>query len=521
MQVFPDHKKVVIPYRADVEQLLLPAAQRFEHGGAWYLAIPHEVGSVRLLRNLGLNVPGPILSYYDWNGGVPFDSQRVTADMCTIARRAYVLSEMGVGKTRAVLWAYDYLRREGLLHKLLVVAPLSTLVTVWENEIFENFPHLKTQVLYAYNKAKRQQLLAQPADVYIVNHEGVEVLRQDLWARTDIDGIVVDEIAAYRNSRTNRWKNLEPLVARSGYCWGLTGAPTPNAPTDAFGQSKLLTPSLSGYSFKRFKDSTMRQVSTFKWVERPEAATLTKAIMQPAVRFTRAECLDLPPTTYSTRVVQLSPAIEALYKEMHKELAVEIRNKEITAANAGVKLSKLLQLSAGFAYDGSGAGVYAGGNDRFKEIFEVIQQSSGKIIVFSPFRYFVELLAGSAARLAVGNPKFSCAVIHGNVSQTSRTRTFSDFQRLPSPRILFAHPATMAHGLTLTAANTILWASPPTSLELYEQANARITRAGQHQNTHIIHIAGSQAERYVYARLQRKAALQNAILDLFEQETSV
>src|ERR1017187_4126119 len=240
MKVYPEHKKVVIPYRADVEQLLLPAAQRFEHGGAWYLAVPHEVAAVRLMRNLGLNVPSPIQYYYDWAGGVPFDSQRITADMCTIARRAYVLSEMGVGKTRAVLFAYDYLRQEGIVGPLLVSAPLSTLTTVWENEIFENFPHLKTQVLYAYNRKKRQQLLARPADVYIINHEGVEVLHRDLWARLDINAIVVDELAAYRNSRTARWKNLEPLVARCIYCWGLTGGPTPNAPTDAFGQSKLL-----------------------------------------------------------------------------------------------------------------------------------------------------------------------------------------------------------------------------------------------------------------------------------------
>lgn len=519
MKVYPDHRKVVIPYRADVEQLLAPAAQRFEHDGVWYLAVPHTVDAVRLLRNLGLNVPSPIQYYYDWRGGVPFDSQRVTADMCSIARRAYVLSEMGVGKTRAVLFAYDYLRREGLANKLLVVAPLSTLTTVWENEIFENFPHLKTVVLYGHSKKKRQQLLALPADVYVINHDGVEVLHSDLFGRTDIDSLVIDELAAYRNSRTNRWKNLEPIVARSVYAWGLTGSPTPNAPTDAFGQSKLLTPSLSGYSFKRFKDSTMRQVSAFRWVERDEATSIVHSIMQPAVRFTRDQCFDLPPTTYSTRAITLSPESAKHYKKMHDDLATQIRNKEITAANEGVKLSKLLQISAGFAYDADGRGVYCGGVERFREIFEVIEEASGKVIVFSPFRYFVELLGATAARLAVGNPKFSVAVIHGGTSQATRTQAFADFQRTPSPRILVAHPATMAHGLTLTAANTVLWASPCTSLELYEQANARITRAGQGQNTHIVHIAGSKVEQNVYARLRRKAALQGALLELFRDST--
>jgi SNF2 family DNA or RNA helicase len=520
MQVYPEHKKVVIPYRADVEQLLLPAAQRFQHGGVWYLAIPHEIGTVRLLRNLGLSVPSPIQYYYDWVRGSPFDSQRVTADMCTIARRAYVLSEMGVGKTRAVLYAYDYLRREGLVNKLLVVAPLSTLTTVWENEVFENFPHLKTQVLYAYSKKKRQQLLARPADIYVVNHEGVEVLHTDLWARTDLNAIVVDELAAYRNSRNARWKNLEPLVARSEYAWGLTGSPTPNAPTDAFGQSKLLTPGLSGYSFKRFKDSTMRQVGTFKWVERPEATSVVHGIMQPAVRFIRSECFDLPPTTYSTRSIVLASDAARHYKKMHDELATQIRNKEITAANEGVKLSKLLQISAGFAYDANGVGVYCGGVERFKEICEIIENASGKVIVLSPFRYFVDLLGATLGKLSIGNPKFSVAVVHGGTSKARRDVIYADFQKTPSPRVLCAHPATMAHGLTLTAADTVVWASPPTSLELYEQANARITRVGQSQNTLIVHVSGSKVEQQVYARLKRKAALQGALLEMFEGSTS-
>ena len=519
MQVYPEHKKVVIPYRADVEQLLLPAAQRFEHGGAWYLAVSHTIDAVRLMRNLGLNVPSPIQYYYDWAGGTPFDSQRVTADMCSIARRAYVLSEMGVGKTRAVLFAYDYLRREGLANKLLVVAPLSTLTTVWENEIFENFLHLRTVVLYGHSKRKRQQLLAQQADVYVVNHDGVEVLHGDLFSRRDIDCVVVDELATYRNSRTTRWKNLEPIVSRCSYRWGLTGSPTPNAPTDAFGQSKLITPQLSGYSFRKFKDATMRQLGPFKWIDRPEAPEIVKSIMQPAVRFTRDQCFDLPPTTYSTRSVQLNLDSAKHYKRMFDELATQIKGQEITAANEGVKLSKLLQISAGFAYDANGRGVYCGGTERFREIFEIIQEATGKVIVFSPFRYFVQLLGATAQKLSVGNPAFSAGVIHGGISQKARTQIFTDFQRAASPRVLVAHPATMAHGLTLTAANSVVWASPPSSLELYEQANARITRAGQSQNTHIIHIAGSKAEQNVYARLKRKASLQGTILDLFEEST--
>jgi SNF2 family DNA or RNA helicase len=515
LKIYPEHRKIVLPYRADVEHTLgSNVAKRFEYGGDWWLAVQHNVLTVRLLRNLGLNAPSPIGYYYDWSGGKPFDSQRATADLCSIARRAYVLSEMGVGKTRAVLWAYDYLRREGQVNKLLVVAPLSTLVTVWENEIFENFPHLTTRILHG-SKAKRKRTLAEPADVYIINHDGVEVLHGDLFARGDIDCCIIDEVATYRNRRTARWKYLEPIVRRSGSAWGLTGSPTPNAPTDAYGQSRLITPELAGFSFKAFKDRTMRQVSTFTWVPRPEANDIAHSILQPAVRFTRSECLDLPPTTYSGRTVQLAPAAVKAYKEMQTHLVTQIRRNEITAANEGVKLGKLLQIAAGFAYDADGIGHYVGGVDRFKEIVSLIEAARGKVIVFSPYRYFVDLLGGVLAT------KFPVAIIHGDVSAQERIRIFSAFQKETAPRVITAHPATMSHGLTLTAANTIIWASPTTSLETYQQANARITRAGQTQNTHIVHVTGTSVESKVYARLKRNAAMQGALLELFETKEAI
>jgi SNF2 family DNA or RNA helicase len=515
LAVYPESKQIVIPFRADVEAILRPpAAQRFESGGAWWLAVEHSVQAVRLLRNLGLSAPSPILSYYDWAGGQPFESQRVTADLCTIARRAYVLSEMGVGKTRAVLWAFDYLRRMGLAHKLLVVAPLSTLTTVWENEIFENLHHLRTTVLYG-SKRKRVKQLAQDADVYIINHEGVGVLNTELWGRPDLDCIIVDELASYRNNRSDRWKNLQPLVERAVYAWGLTGSPTPNAPTDAYGQCRLLTPENVGWSFKDFKESTMRQIGTFRWVERDEAKEIIHTALQPAVRFTRDECFDLPPTTYSTRSVVLDPAAQVAYKEMYDELATEIRGNEITAANEGVKLSKLLQLSAGFAYDSNGLGHYAGGVDRFRQVFEIIEQTTSKVIVFANFRYMVEMLN------AVLSKRYTVGMIHGDVSKAQRDLIFAAFQKDLDPRIIVADPRTMSHGLTLTSAATIVWATPVMSNETYEQANARITRSGQIQNTHIIHLSATKAESQQYARLKRKGSAQGALLELFEGGSSI
>jgi SNF2 family DNA or RNA helicase len=508
MYVSVPTQQLVIPARRDVANLV-PNLKEFDKGGKRYQALPHTIEVVRLLRNLGMDAPSPIESYYDWAGDSPFESQRVTASLLSINRRAYVLNSMGTGKTRATLYAIDYLIQQGRITRALVVAPLSTLVATWQLEVFEKFQHMTTSVLYG-DKAKRLKLLAREADLYIINHDGVNVLREELMRRTDIDCLVLDELAVYRNSRSQRWKVINPFVRRAKYAWGLTGAPTPNEPTDAFGQVRLITPENVTYSFKAFKESTMRQLTQFRWVARPEANDIVFAAMQPSVRYTREDCFDLPPTTYSDRDVPLTPGAQAAYKKMLKELAVMVEGNEIIAANEGVKLFKLLQISSGFAYGQDGKAHYIGGVNRIREVFDVVEQAEGKVIVFAPFRFLVDLLEAALKR------RYDVAKIHGKVAKSTRNQIFMDFQRSENIRVLVAHPATMSHGLTLTKASTIVWFAPITSLEVYEQANARITRAGQGMNTHIIHITSSPIEGKVYARLRKKASMQGALLELFK-----
>lgn len=512
MRVFPDQRKLVIPYRADIAQLV-PGCKKFAAGNDFWLGVPYELDTTRLLRNMGYEVPSPIQYYYDWAGGKPFESQVITADLLTVSPRAYVLSEMGVGKTRAALFAFDYLYGTGKCGRALVTAPLSTLVSVWENEIFENFPHLTTAVLYG-DRARRLKILAQPADIYIVNHDGVEVLHSELFGRTDIDTILVDELAVYRNARSQRWKNLAPIVRRAAFAWGFTGAPTPNEPTDAYGQVKLLTPERVSFSFKAFREQTMRQVSQFRWIPREAANDTVFGVMQPSVRFTRDQCFDLPETTYSDRLIATDPRAQKAYKKMFDELVVLVKGDKIKAANAGVQLFKLLQIAAGFVYNADGAAQYIGGVDRFKAIFDVIEAASHKVIVYAPFRFMVETLNAALSK------RYTTAMVHGDIPAGERATIFAAFQKASDPRVLVAHPRCMAHGITATAADTIVWAAPFPSPDIYDQANARITRAGQTKHTHIIHLMSTPVEKKVYSVLRRKTSMQGALLELFKDELS-
>lgn len=507
VRIYPERQCIVMPVRMDVMRLL-PQAKPFTVHGRGMMALPHQPEVVRLLYNLGVTVPEPIRYYYDWRGTTPFQSQIDTAALMTTHRRAYVLNEMGTGKTRAGLFAFDFLRKSKRASKMLVVAPLSTLGAVWEVEIFRYFHDMQAMVLHGA-KAKRLKLLNQPADVYIINHEGVNVIQKELLA-ADFDCMIVDELAAYRNSRALRWKALQPLVKKIPYVWGMTGAPTPNDPTDAYGQVKLLTPENVSFSYKAFKDSTMVQVTQFKWVPRADANDKVYEAMQPSIRVLRSECMDLPPVTYSTREVELDPAASKNYKEMVTHLATQVRNKEITAANEGVKLSKLLQISAGFAYDGESAGNYIGGKARISEVFDIVEEAAGKVIVFAPFTYLVDVLAEALGK------RWVTAKVYGDTPRAKRDEIYASFQVSREPRVLVAHPQCMAHGLTLTAADTIVWAAPTQSLEIYEQANARITRPGQRNHSHVIHIMSTKAEQQVYNRLERRAKMQGALLEMFE-----
>ena len=185
-----------------------------------------------------------------------------------------------------------------------MISPLSTLERTWADEIFQHFPHLTYTVLHGA-KDKRIKLLKEDFDVYIINHDGVGIIEPHLKDRTDIDLVIVDEIAqCARNAGTTRWRKINTVVNKHKApraCWGMSGTPTPNAPTDAWAQCRLVVPETVPPYFNRFKGQVMKQLSQFQWVPKAGATETVREVMQPSVRFTRDECLDLPPLMYETR----------------------------------------------------------------------------------------------------------------------------------------------------------------------------------------------------------------------------
>ncbi len=511
VHIIDDRNLVVFPWK-DAASTVLPDSKQVQLKGRKYGAVQHGAVETKLLRNLGYEVPAPILTQYEWPAP-PYDSQKVTAALLTTEQRAYCLSSMGVGKTRAALYAYDFLRQVGAVSKMLVVAPLSTLVDVWDREIFECFPHLTSVVLHG-TKKQRQKALLQDADVYIINHDGVGVVFDELHEMAP-SVIVMDEFAVYRNAQTNRWKTMNRLVNRTDrgaprFAWGATGGPTPNDPTDAFGQVKLLTPGRVPRSMRAFRQQTMTQITQFKWIAKPEAKDIVHQAMQPSVRYTLDECHDIPQTTYSMRHVPLSSKQALVYHMLLKQFRAQWDGNDILAVNEGAKLAKLLQVSAGFAYDEDGEGIYLDASERVKEVLNVIEQADHKVLVFASYKWMVRGLH------KVISKKFPAAMITGDTPKKERDQIFAAFRRSSDPHVIVAHPGTMAHGLTLIEADTIIWYGPTLSNEIVTQANARIRRAGQTKKTHVVCIESTPVERQAYKRLQSNQQMQGLLLELFE-----
>lgn len=510
----PKHHLIGVPIREDLANIFA-SAKRVTHEGNELLLVNHGIDETKLLRNVGFDVPAPILTHYDFEGGTPFDVQRKTCAMLTMNSRAYVLNGMGTGKTKAALWAWRYLNRIGAAGKLLVVAPLSTLNFTWNREIFQTLPGVTTQVLHG-TKAKRLQKLGDMnADVYIVNHDGLAVVADALADRPDIDTVVLDELAVYRNGTATRTKVTRKVTAKMKWVWGMTGSPTPNAPTDAWAQCSIVTPSSVPKYFNRFRDEVMRRLTQYKWVPKEDAVDRVFEVMSPAVRFTLDDVAELPDLVERVVDVEMGDKQTKVYKQMEEHAFAAVSSQEITAANAGVVLNKLLQISLGYVYSNEKGIVALDNDERLNAIVDIVNSTDRKVIVFAPF---VHALEGIAKRLT--SEGYDTRQVSGDTPKSERDEVFNLFQNTRSIKVIAAHPQCMSHGLTLTAADTIVWAAPITSLEIFLQANARIRRVGQAHKQQIIMLQGSKVEKRAYARLRAKEQVQNLLLEMFEEASA-
>ena len=465
----------------------------------------------QVLKNLQIkDVPSPILGKYNWPGRYkPFEHQKDTASFATLHRRCFILNEQGTGKTGSVIWAADYLMKIGKIKRVLIVCPLSIMDSAWRGDLFNFAMHRTADIAYGA-KDKRVKIINGGAEFIIINYDGLNIVEEEI-KKAGFDLIIVDEANAYKNAQTARWKTLNRILTPDTWLWMMTGTPAAQSPVDAYGLAKLVNPKNVPTFFTAFKDMVMTKVTTFKWVVRPNADKVVFEALQPAIRYTKEECLDLPEMTYVVRDVELTPQQKKYYEALRKQLVVQTTGEQITAVNAAVGLNKLLQISCGAVYADSGETLHFDISNRYKVLREVVDETRQKVLIFVPFKHTIELL-----REKLTTDGFVTDVISGEVSAGKRADIFRRFQTQPDPRILIIQPQAAAHGVTLTAADTIVWWGPTSSLETYAQANARAHRAGQRHPVTVVKLQGSNAEKHVYRMLDNRITENGKLIDLYK-----
>lgn len=483
-----------------------------------YIITDYTVEACRQLAAIGQLIPSPITFDYHWPSKYPkpFDHQIATANFMVNYPRSFCFNDIGTSKTLTALWACDYLMSIGLMKRVLIASPLSTLHRVWETEICTNLFHRSCVIIHDRNLVKRRQRLNKKYDFYIINHDGLKTLQSELESREDITHVIIDEGAIFRNQNTQLWRacaNVCNIETRRSVTW-MTGSPMPTAPTDVWAQAKIVNPNTVPKFFSRFRDQTMFRVSDYKWIPRSGWEKIVYSSIQPSIRYKRADCVDIPDKITISHAVDMSPQQAKLYKEMLDDYTVQLAEGLITASNEGSKLVKLLQIACGAVYDSDRVIHFIDASPKFAELNDIINEVGSKIIIFAPFKSVITLIANWFKEKRKDK---SFAVIHGDIAATARNKVFANFQEGTLDTII-AQPGTMAHGLTLTSSNTTVWWGPIDNYEIEEQADGRISRVGQHRKQYIKRLLCSKVEQKIYARNKTKESLQGILLELIKED---
>jgi SNF2 family DNA or RNA helicase len=260
----------------------------------------------------------------------------------------------------------------------------------------------------------------------------------------------------------------------------------------------------------------MQQVTRFKWLPKSTARDAVFNALQPAIRFEKAQCLDLPDVVYQIREVPLTPQAQKFYRDLKKDMLIKAAGEQISTVNAAASLTKLLQISGGAVYTDSGEVVEFDISPRKQALKEVLEETEHKVIVFVPYRHTIVVVS----KFLTGEG-YTNEIISGSVSARERSEIFNRFQTATDPRVLIIQPQAASHGVTLTAANTVVFWSPVMSVETYLQCIARMDRFGQQNKMTVVHLQGSEVERKVFEMLQNKVDLHDKLVDLYKFELEI
>lgn len=455
----------------------------------------------------------------------PMAHQAVSLEHSKTTPIVFDMSDPGTGKTAVRIWAWAERRRKrgGCM---LVLAPRSLLTVAWANDFAKFAPDMKVSVATA---AKREQAFEVDADVYITNHDAVKWLikqKAPFWARFEDGDVVADESTAFKHHTSQRSKAalriFQPKNKVFAHAANMTATPTSNGICDIWHQMLLLDGGKRlGPSFYAFRSSVCTPVQVgrsqhaMEWRDKDGAEDAVFGLLNDIViRHRFEDCVDIPKThTYTVDYTMTAKQAKA-YKDM--ELAQVLvtgkqagKNLTMTAVNAAAVTTKLQQIASGAVYDNDSK-YHVIETERYESILDMCEVRKHPLVFFFWGHQRLALVDEAEKR------GMTYAVLDGNATDTDRIRIVNTYQR-GEYDVLFAHPKSAAHGLTLTAGTSTIWTSPTYDLEIWQQGNKRQARIGQKQKTEIVVcIAKGTIEERIYNEiLMPKEGRMKSLLELF------
>lgn len=416
--------------------------------------------------------------------------------------------EMGLGKTVITLTAIERLLYDTFdAVKVLVIAPLRVAEDTWSRESikWDHTKHLRISKILG-DKKKRQTALRESADIYIVNRENVEWLVTEMGQKWPFDTVVIDELSSFKSSSAKRFralKRVRPLMKR---VIGLTGTPAPNGLLDLWAQVYLLDRgerlgnTISGYRDRYFSAGAKSGHVVYEWKQKQESEqNIHEKISDICISMKAEDWLDMPERIDRVIPVVLSEKAREQYNQLEKDLLLPMTGADIVAGTAAVLSNKLLQLANGAAYD-ENRGVQHIHDAKLDALEDIIEAANGKpLLVFYAYKHDLHRIQ-QRFKQAQTLEKGSEGIVAWNAGNTP---------------LLVVHPASAGHGLNLQdGGNQIVWFGLNWSLELYQQANARLHRQGQKRSVIVHHLVttGTMDEDVMVA-IESKATGQDALME--------
>lgn len=401
------------------------------------------------------------------------------------------------------------------ISKVLVIAPKRVAEDTWsrESEKWDHLNHLRISKVLGTQK-QRVEALEADADIYVINRENVAWLVNLYGIKWPFDTVVIDELSSFKSSKSQRFKSLKkvtPLIIRM---IGLTGTPTPNGYLDLWPQMYLLDrgerlgKTIGGYKDRYFTPGRRNGYTVFDWdLKEGAEKAIQKKISDICISMKAEDYLDLPERINNNVYIKMNPKAEALYQELEKELILEIEGEEITALTAATLTQKLLQMANGSVYtlEKDVVHIHDGKLEALEDILEFNQEP---VLVFYNFKHDYSRLMDRFRDLNPRTLETSADIKDWNEGKI---------------RLLLCHPASVGHGLNIQAGgHIIVWFGLTWSLELYQQANARLDRQGQTKNVIVHHlITEGSVDEDVMKALERKETGQAALLEAVKARIGV